>query len=108
MHSKGGVIEVITIKDLYKRSEYKDKETGEILDRYTLLKKDSRKRISVKINTIVSIEEEYNKAGSVYKNRFKMNLDGNQEPLVVLGKYNDYKGKVFSQNNSIGFKFYDK
>lgn len=100
-------IEVTIIQDIYKSVITKDKVTQEDYEDYKLVKRNVRSKKTFARHCLHSYEHDISPSGKIYKSKFKIQLAGDDRPLSVVGKYEDFKDIINPKNKiGIGYNFY--
>lgn len=98
-------IEVITIKDTYRINEI---ETSKgIQEEYILVQKDSQSKKCIRLMDITEVSQLVSDYGYPISNRTQLDIRM-KDPIVVVGRYQDFKNIVFDNrtdySTNIGFK----
>lgn len=98
-------VEVTVLQDIYKSIISIDKETNQQYEDYKLVKKGVRSKKTFRKDNILSYEQDVSPKGIIYKNKFRIQLANENQPISVVGRYEEFKDIISSKiKNNIGFK----
>lgn len=97
-------IEFIVLSDIYNKEEVE--EDGELVEKYTLIKKECPSKRVILKEDIIGVNEVLNTKGNVKRSLVELNIR-HQESIIVKGNYSKLKHQLFyAKSNPCGFKFY--
>lgn len=97
-------IEFTVLSDIYNKEEVE--EDGELVEKYTLLKKECPSKRVILKEDIIGVNEVLNTKGNVKRSLVELNIR-HQESVIVKGNYTKLKHQLFyAENKPAGFKFY--
>lgn len=97
-------IEFTVLSDIYNKEEIE--EDGELVEKYTLIKKECPSKRVILKEDIIGVNEVLNTKGNVKRSLVELNIR-HQESVIVKGNYSKLKHELFyAKANPAGFKFY--